>query len=645
MPSLIELLPTRLNLEIRRGDDFSIEFEVMSPSGAPIDMSGATVSTVFLNSSDVLHNSVSGNVISVFLSDTETLALSKRTQHWEMVVTVGADTRGWLSGRLEARDPGANVVSSSNGTFRVIAGPAGSLRIFAGHAMAVAGDLAAHIANPTGAHAASAISNVPAGDIAATNVQAAINELDTEKLPAAGLDDAVEALIANPASDTSIELSSQYGTATVITPTGTASTDTAAIQAALNAGGDVYINGDVTINATLSVTVDRTRLDGNGTITATGLTSAPMIEFVNVGYCYLSPGLFFDGNWASGIIGADLIGTLLSDINLKGDRLPVGMRLLATDASGATQNTALNNITFMVRNGVDGMVLEGKSGQPVANNQINRFDWWSAASVAGVGIDFVAYADNNYFRKGYISVQRVDSVGMAINSTGGDVEVYENHFDLIIESTLAAVAIDGNRTWQGIGDWTTFGTLRLSGGAGISLDIAADCDLRLINSNLDGVSIADHWINRPERIVFSGVRLGGVGGSPANTNVNRHILYALDASNDEWMSATTQLPRDWTKVDIVLYWDNRSAGSGDVAWSAGISAVDPSSSVTAPTMQTPVVVAAAAQNQIEEVTLASGLTVDAVFPTLFAVQRDADNTSDTLANDVGIVALIVQRAI
>lgn len=39
----------------------------------------------------------------------------------------------------------------------------------------------AHIADATAAHAASAISNVAAGNIAATDVQAAINELDTEK--------------------------------------------------------------------------------------------------------------------------------------------------------------------------------------------------------------------------------------------------------------------------------------------------------------------------------------------------------------------------------------------------------------------------------------------------------------------------------
>ena len=40
--------------------------------------------------------------------------------------------------------------------------------------------LAAHLANPTGAHAASAISNTPSGNLAATTVQGALNELQSD---------------------------------------------------------------------------------------------------------------------------------------------------------------------------------------------------------------------------------------------------------------------------------------------------------------------------------------------------------------------------------------------------------------------------------------------------------------------------------
>lgn len=43
-----------------------------------------------------------------------------------------------------------------------------------------------HFASTANAHPASAISNTPSGGIAATNVQAAINELDSEKLPKTG---------------------------------------------------------------------------------------------------------------------------------------------------------------------------------------------------------------------------------------------------------------------------------------------------------------------------------------------------------------------------------------------------------------------------------------------------------------------------
>lgn len=51
---------------------------------------------------------------------------------------------------------------------------------------AQAAALTAHTGQSTGAHAASAVSNTPAGNIAATTVQAAINELDSEKVGKTG---------------------------------------------------------------------------------------------------------------------------------------------------------------------------------------------------------------------------------------------------------------------------------------------------------------------------------------------------------------------------------------------------------------------------------------------------------------------------
>ena len=69
--------------------------------------------------------------------------------------------------------------------------------------------LTAHITDPSGAHEASAIGFTPVGSIIATDVQAAITELDTEKLPAT----------ATVTGASGITTSGTLGTGVTITPT------------------------------------------------------------------------------------------------------------------------------------------------------------------------------------------------------------------------------------------------------------------------------------------------------------------------------------------------------------------------------------------------------------------------------------------
>lgn len=80
------------------------------------------------------------------------------------------------------------VVRGQDGTtgLAYIAGDKIELRPVAADFTDIVTQINDHIADPTAAHAASAISNTPAGGIAATTVQAAINELDTEKFDKTG---------------------------------------------------------------------------------------------------------------------------------------------------------------------------------------------------------------------------------------------------------------------------------------------------------------------------------------------------------------------------------------------------------------------------------------------------------------------------
>lgn len=98
--------------------------------------------------------------------------------------------QGGLNVQVDADDmPGAGTVTSVNGD----TGPAVILTASdvsadpAGSSATVASNLAAHISDATDAHAGTAITNTPAGNISATTVQAAINELDSEKASIVGV--------------------------------------------------------------------------------------------------------------------------------------------------------------------------------------------------------------------------------------------------------------------------------------------------------------------------------------------------------------------------------------------------------------------------------------------------------------------------
>jgi hypothetical protein len=129
-------------------------------------------------------------------------------------------------------------------------------------------DIDAHIADTTAAHAASAISNTPAGNVSATTVQAAINELDSEKLSASAT--------ALPSSFASASINS-------ITPTGGA----LAVIGAINATGilrtDLSASGNALVLAGTSASNMIVALGSSGSPTRIYNTNAGGFAFRDSG--------------------------------------------------------------------------------------------------------------------------------------------------------------------------------------------------------------------------------------------------------------------------------------------------------------------------------------------------------------------------
>lgn len=256
----------------------------------------------------------------------------------------------------------------------------------------------------------------------------------------------------------------------------------AAIAALPSVGGTVLLSGPLSINDSIVCGKTSVTLDGEGAVLSatSAMANKPMLRILNADYCTVSPGLFFLGNWVNGCSAIDIVGSVGSDINLRGDQLWYGIKAIATSAAGANRNVAMTNFDIVIRNGVNGMLFQGDNTYFASNNYINRIAWWGAGSVAGVGMDFVAYADNNNTRNAFLDLTKAATIGVRFNSSAptSEVGVYENHWDGIIQAEVGGtIAFKGNRTDASSYIGPARLTCRLAGATPPSNSIAADCQL------------------------------------------------------------------------------------------------------------------------------------------------------------------------
>lgn len=437
----------------------------------------------------------------------------------------------------------------------------------------------------------------------------------------------------------------------VVKPGGvSAAADTALIQAALdsNPGCRIFVSGTYTAtvitSSTLTISHDRTILDGDVTLTP-NFTGGPIVRVLNASYCRVTSGLFFDGNWQTNAVGLELMGALLGKFDLRGDRLPVGVNLDCANAA-ATQNSALNEIGLIVRNGVKGIAFKGKTGQYASNNTITRMEWWGAGTVISTGVEFNSYCDNNIFTGfTYLVMNFAGSVGVVYNSAtpGSDMQVYENHFaNLIVEAdVVGATSIQGNRTQGSLGQWPSFVRLRTSGAQAITQSIGATSDVVLVDSNLNGAGTVG--LRGEEMVQVPNAAIVNSSGATNSAFFGYNTWSMPDAATSA-VNFQALVPSRWRAFDIVLLWAIAGTAAGNVQWQASKTEFAIGGQLGDVAAQTAVTAAAGGtQNGLTQTTVSSGLSNSG--PLLWGrVSRLGTDVADTATDAARIVGIFLRRA-
>jgi hypothetical protein len=361
------------------------------------------------------------------------------------------------------------------------------------------------------AQLASNVQVVPAGNMSSNNVQAALQELDTEKLPIAGgrlegnlelglgrtiiyegsPDDAFETTltVAGPTADRTITLPDATGTIVTTGDTGTVTSTMIADATIVNAD----INASAAIADTKLATISTAGKVSNSATTATNANTASAIVARDA-----------SGNFTAGTITAALTGAASSNVLKAGDTM--------TGALGVTAGTAAAPSLFVSGSTNTGLYSPGAGQVAISSNGQGRLyiDASGNVGIKGSSVITTSAASAPTFQIG-------DGVGspalVMYSATTGASQIS------FADSTTGAGSYDGYILYSQNSQYLEFGTaasprLRITAagnvGVGTSNVTGSNTQLEVAGGTATELKIGATSANNAN---FRGIRFGVTGDS------------------------------------------------------------------------------------------------------------------------------------
>lgn len=149
-----------------------------------------------------------------------------------------------------------------------------------------------------------------------------------------------------------------------------------------------------------------------------------------------------------------------------------------------------------------------------------------------------------------------------------------------------------------------------------------------------------------ERLWLPPASLATMTGTPASAALSSTAHYLLfDAAAIEASAGSFIPPAHWASTHVDLYWVNAVAAAGDVVWRLDWKSAGDGELVTGPTAAPQVTAAAPEATGTVEVTrIGSAIAYTPGEYGLVKIQRRATDAADTLANDAGVLGILLSRA-